>query len=90
MDREVIIVITQKDTGISLETANKAQEEVFQLILTKLLHTYMNFIMDNSDLFLMFLMGIVICKNNSIHVPLNPSFDILILSIRNYRLGEFL
>ncbi len=75
MDRETAAVAVQKEKRISLETANKAQEEVFWPVITKLLHIYMTFAMDSLDFSLAALKEIVICKNNSMHVPLNPSFD---------------
>ncbi len=90
MDGEAAATAAQKDKGISLETANKAQEEVFRPAMTKWLRTYMTFAMDSPDFSLVSLKEIVIRKNNSIRVPLNPSFDTPILSSRSGRSDEIL
>ncbi len=90
VDREVTTTVAQKDKGILLETANKAQEEVFRPAMTKLLCTYMTFAMDSPDFSLASLKEIVIRKNNSMCVPLNPSFDTPILSSRSGRSDELL
>lgn len=47
--------------------------------MTKLLRTYMIFVMDSPDFFQASLQEIVICKHNSMRIPLNPNFDSLIL-----------
>ncbi len=80
----------RKNKGISLKTVNKVQEEVFWLAMTKLLHIYMTFAMDSPDLCLAFLKEIVICKNNSMHVPLNLSFDIPFVFSRSGRSDKLL
>lgn len=79
VDGEAAAATIQKDKGILLETANKAQEETFWPAMTKLLRTYMIFAMDSPDFFQAYLHEIVICKNNSMRIPLNPNFDSLIL-----------
>lgn len=90
VDKEAAIAATQKDKRILLETTNKMHEEVFELVITKLLHTYMTFTMDSLDFFLASLKEIIIHKNNSIHIFLNPSFDIPILPIWSNRLDKLL
>ncbi len=88
VDGEVAVTAAQKDKGISLKTANKAQEEVFRPAMTKLLRIYRTFVMDSPKFSLASLKEIVICKNNSMRVFLNPSFDTPIFSSRNGRLDE--
>ncbi len=73
-----------------LETANKAQEKVFWPAMTKLLRTYMTFTMDSLNFSLPSLKKIVIFKNNNMCIPLNPSFDTLILSSWSNRSDELL
>ncbi len=58
--------------------------------MTKLLHTYMTFAIDSPDFSLVSLKKIVICKNNSMYVSLNPSFDTPIFSSRSGRSDELL
>lgn len=90
IDREAATTTAQKNKGILLVIANKAQEEVFQLAMTKLLHTYITFVMNSPNFFLTSLKEIVTCKNNNICVSLNLSFDISIFSSQNDKLDKFL
>lgn len=70
----------QKDKEILAETAVKAQEELFCPAITKLLQTHMTFAMDSPDFSQVSLQKIVIRKNNSMRIPLNPIFNSPILS----------
>ena len=88
MNEKAATATTQKDKGILLEITNKTREEIFRPAITKLLHTYMTFIINSPDFFLASLKEIVICKNNSIRVFLNPSFNIPIFSSWSGRLNE--
>ncbi len=90
MDGKAATATAQNNKGILLVIANKAQEEVFRLAMTKLLRTYITFAMDSPNFFLTSLKEIVTCKNNSIYVSLNLSFDIPIFSSQSSKLDELL
>lgn len=66
------------------------QDEFFWLTVTKLLCTYITFAMDCLDFSLASLKKIVIHKNNSMRVPLNPSFNIPILTNQSGRSDKHL
>ncbi len=90
MDGKAAITAAQKNKEMLLEIVNKAQEEVFWPAMTKLLRIYMTFAMDSPDFFQASLKETVICKNNSMCVLLNPSFDTPIFSSRSRRLDKLL
>lgn len=50
----------------------------------------MTFVIDSLNFSLLSLKKIVIYKNNSMHISINPSFDILIFPRWNSRLDKFL
>lgn len=64
------------------------KEEIFQLAIIELLYIYMMFAINSPNFSLASLKKIIVCKNNSMYVSLNPSFNIPIFFDQSDRLDE--
>lgn len=81
---EDVTTIAQKNKKRLLEIVEKAQKEISQPIITKLLHTYMTFAIDSPDFSLSSLLKIAIYKNNSMRIALNSNFDASIFNAKGW------